>query len=330
MGLRAEPSPPVYLVTGSEELLVHRTSEALVGELRAALGGQVEFTDVRVGELPEGTLPDLRTASLFGDPRIVRIREAEALPAAAAAELAALLDAPAAGTTVVVAAKGTGRIRKLATAVKKAGGRIDVTVPADWDARGWRRLVADELARHDRRAGEDALGALLEVAGHDVTTIVSKVAEVVRVCPTDPLAATDVEAVLAGQGNRGAFAVADAMCARDPARAVALLRGALAAGEEPVMVLGALSYRIRSIVAAGGGLLDAGDAAEQRGRLGFSASAGQVKHLRRQRRAFGPGELTRAYATLAEADRALKGSDLPPGFVLEQAVAAIATAQPAP
>ena len=321
--------PPVYLVTGPEELLVRREAERLLAGLREEAGGEVELTDVRAAELGEDGLPDLRTASLFGAPRVVRVRDAQELRAEHARALTALLEAPPADATVVLTASGTGRIQSLAKGIKAAGGRIDVGVPPDFDAKGWQRLVAEELARHGLSGQPPALQAILDHAGHDVGTIAAKVNGLARVVEAGRVGVDDIEEAIAGHGNKGAFAVADAMCDRDPARAVTLLRGSLEAGEEPLMILGALTYRIRAIVAAGGGLVGRTDAKEQRGRMGFSVSKGQLGHLERHRKAFGPGELTTAYRTLAEADRALKGSDLEPGAVLEQAVAAIATrAQP--
>ena len=317
--------PAVYLVTGPEELLVRREADRLQSELREEAGGEVELTDVRAAELGEEGLPDLRTASLFGAPRVVRIRDAQDLRAEHGKALEALLEAPPTDATVVLTASGTGRIQGLAKAIKAAGGRIDVGAPPDWDAKAWQRLAAEELARHGLSAQPAALQAILDHAGHDVGTIAGKVAALARVAASERVSVDEVEEAIAGHGNKGAFAIADAMCERDPARAVRLLRGSLEAGEEPLMILGALAYRIRAVVAAGGGLVGRTDAKEQRARIGFSVSKGQFGHLERHRRSFGAGELTAAYRTLAEADLALKGSDLEPGAVLEQAVAAIAT-----
>jgi DNA polymerase III delta subunit len=58
---------------------------------------------------------------------------------------------------------------------------------------------------------------------------------------------------------------------------------------------------------------------------GLTVSAGQLRHLERARRNFGAGELTAAYRTLADADVALKGGELPPRLVIERAVVEVAT-----
>jgi len=50
-----------------------------------------------------------------------------------------------------------------------------------------------------------------------------------------------------------------------------------------------------------------------------------VRRLQGVRRNFGPGELTTAYRALADADREIKGGELPAAFVLERAVVTVAT-----
>lgn len=310
------PRPPLYLLTGPEELLLRRAADKVLDELRAE-EGELEVVDLRAGELGEAGLPDLRTGSLFGNRRAVLIREAQDLPAEASAALLAEVAGPPPDATVVLLATATGRIQKLARRVKELGGRVDVTPPREWEERKWQALVADEFARHGRKADREAVDAVLAHAGLEVGGIAEKVAQVAASAPPGRVGKPHVEAVVVGHGSRGAFAVADAMCDRAPAEALTLLRGVLEAGNDPVMVLGALAYRMRTLVAVAGNL-------EPRS-VGLNVSAGQVRRLKGVRRNFGGGELTRAYRTLADADAQLKGGELPGHLVLERAVVAVAT-----
>ena len=313
--------PAAYLVTGPEELLVRREAERVIAELTAAAGGEIDLTDVRAADVAEHGLPDLQTGSLFGAPRVVRIRDAEELGAEAQEGLRRLLDGPAPEGTLVLTASGTGRIRSLADRIGKLGGRVDAKPPPDWDAGAWQRLAASELARHERDPDADAVQSLLDHAGYDAAALAEKAAQVAAAAPPGRITAAQVDDLVVGHGSRGAFAVADAMCEGDAAGAVRLLRGVLEGGNDPVMVLGALAYRIRAIVAVAGRV-----ATKEQSGLGISS--GQAGHLQRARRGFGPGQLTHAYRHLADADAAIKGSDLPPAAVLEQTVVAIASREP--
>ncbi len=308
--------PPMYLFTGAEELLVRRAAERLLTELRSE--GPVEVIDVRAGELKEQGLPDLRTGSLFGDRRALLIREAQDLPADLSAQLVGELEGSPPDATVLLLASGTGRIMKLAKAIKAAGGRVDVAPPRDWEDAKWSGLVREEFGQHRRRADAAAIQAILDHAGLDVSQIAEKVAQVVAAAPAGTIDVAAVERSVVGHGSRGSFAVADAMCERQPAKALELLRGVLETGSDPVMVLGALVYRVRSLVAVAG-RVDPRD-------VGLRISAGQARRLQGVRRNFGPGELTAAVRALADADVELKSGELPPDLVIERAVVRIATA----
>ncbi|HUH06293.1 MAG TPA: hypothetical protein VML96_00665 [Egibacteraceae bacterium] len=214
-------------------------------------------------------------------------------------------------------ATGTARIQKLARAIADAGGRVDVQPPKDWEDRRWSQLVVEEFRRSGRSADDGAVAAVLGHAGLDVGAIAEKVAQAAASTPEGTIRAEHVDAVVVGHGNRGSFAVADAMCEGQPAEALELLRGALEHGDDPVMVLGALVYRLRSIVAVAGGLDPKS--------VGLNVSPGQFRRLHALRRTFGPGALTAAYQTLAEADVQIKGGELPAALIVERAVVAVAS-----
>jgi DNA polymerase III subunit delta len=307
--------PPVRLLTGPVELLLRRAADQLLDELRG--GGELEVEDVRAGDLRDGGLPDVWTGSLFGTPRAIVIREAQDLPSATGASLIELLSGPVPAATVILLATATGRIQKLAKAVKAAGGRTDVAPPRDWEDRKWAGLVHEEFRRHQRTPDDTAVDAILAHAGLDVHAVAEKVAQVAAAAPEGTITRAHVDDLVVGVGNRGAFAVADAMCDREPEEALTLLRGAFAAGEDPVKVLGALVYRLRAIVAVAGGL--------DGKTVGVSVSPGQARRLKSVRRNFGPGELTSAYARLAAADLEIKSGELPPELVMERAVVEVAT-----
>lgn len=305
-----------HLFTGPEELLLRRAAEEVLDRLRAA--GPVEVTDLRASEIGDSGFPDVRTTSLFGTPRALLLREAHELTAPSVAALGELVAAPPDATTVILLARNTTRFPKLAKQIAAVGEKTEVAPPKDWEDKRWEAFVVAEFARHGRKASAAAVTALLAHAGLDVAGIAEKTAQAVAATAPDKVVGPeDVERVVVGHGSRGSFAIADAMCDRRPAEALALLRGALESGDDPVLILGALVYRLRSIVAVAGRI-------EPRS-VGLGISAGQARRLQAVRRNFGAGELTAAYRVLADADREIKGGELPPELVLERAVARIAS-----
>jgi DNA polymerase-3 subunit delta len=309
--------PPAYLLTGPEHLLVRRAADQVLAELTAEAGGELEVTEVRGSDLGEDALPDLRTASLFAVPRAYVVRDAHLLPKVAARALQHEIEGRTATATIVLLATQTKPILGLAKSVKDAGGRIDVAPPKEWEERAWRRLVVDEFRLHQRVPAEDAIDAVLDASGLSVNAIAEKVAQAAAVGEKGaPVTREQVEQVVVGHGSRGGFAVADAMCARDPAEALRLLRGCLDAGDHPVMVLGALTYKVRQLIAVAAGL--DGKA------VGVTISRGQQARLQQMRSRFGPGELTAAMQHLAACDLEIKSGDLDPAFAVERAVLGVA------
>ncbi|WP_370325652.1 DNA polymerase III subunit delta [Euzebya sp.] len=315
--------PPAYLFTGPEHLLVRRAADQLLDELREEAGGELDITEVRGSDLGEDNLPDLRTASLFAIPRAYVVRDAQLLPKVAARALQREVEGATAEATIVLLSSGTKPILGLAKAIKAAGGRIDTAPPKEWEDKAWRRLVIDEFRRHQRVPTDDAVDAVLDASGLTVNGIAEKVAQASAATEKGTtVSREDVEQVVVGHGSRGAFAVADAMCAREPAEALRLLRGCLEAGDHPVMVLGALTYKMRQLIAVAAGL--DGKA------VGLSLSRPQVARLQSARSRFGPGELTAAVQHLAACDLEIKSGDLDPALAVERAVLGVASTERLP
>lgn len=308
------PPVPVHVLAGDDELLLQRALERLLAQLRA------DRPDTHVEQVDGSQLaglPELRTASLFGGTRAVVVRDADRLSGGALDEVLAYLEAPDTGSVLVLVAESTDRRQRLFKRAQATGARIEmVRAPRPWDQRAWEQLVETELRRLDRDPDPAAVAAILAHAGTDAATIASKCAQVAAATPpSGRISPAQVEAVVEGHGNRGAFPVADAVADRDPAAAILALRGALDGGEQPLAVLGAIAFRLRQLLQVRGGA-----SPDEAG-----VSPAHHRHLLRSARRFSPGELPWCHDRLCRADLDLKGSDLPGDLTLEIAVIELAT-----
>jgi len=306
---------PVLLIVGDDDLLLHRELERALADLRER---DPELTVDTCDVQETDHLPELRTASLFGGRTCVVVRGAEGVSGDLKAEIEAYLASPTDEAVLVLVARGVGKIQKIAKLAKEHGERLDVKTPPDWDDRGWQRLVGEEFRRLSRKADATAIAALMAHAGNDPATIASKVGSV---CATHGdaamLTAEHVESAVEGHGRRSGFAIADAVAERDPAGALVAVRGSLEAGEAPLAILGALTFRMRQLllVRSGATPKDAG------------VSPGQHRRLQGLAAAFNPGELAWCHDRLAQLDVDLKGGDLPDHLYLELAILEVATPQ---
>lgn len=300
------------LVTSDDPLLLRRGIDRALRDVPE--GADVERTDV-----DEEGLPDVRTTSLFGGDTVHVLRFSRVPSGGVLDEVRALAEAPG-DTPVVVAVEHSSRnlpktLRDLADV---AGHHVDVTRPPDWADEQWDRLVGDEFRTHGRHADASAIAAIRRHAGLEPGTIAVQVATVCASAAsgTDTLTEADVERVLEGHGRQSGFAIADAVVARDAPTALTATRGALEAGDSPVMLLGALGYRLRQLL-----VLRAGGDGRAAGLGRRPVSGGRLRALSGEaRQSFGPGELAWAVDRLAQLDHDLKGSDLPSDLLFEVAV----------
>ncbi len=233
-------------------------------------------------------------------------------------EVETYLESPSEDAVLVLVARGVGKVQKIAKLAKQRGERSDVKAPADWDDRGWDRLVGEEFRRLKRKADASAIAALRAHAGTVPGVIASKVGQVCAAEPSAPTITADhVEATVEGHGKVSGFTVADAVVDREPGTAIVALRGALESGEAPLALLGALTYRFRQLLQIRGGA-DAKSA---------GVPPGQFKRLQGLAGRFGPGELAWCHDRIAQLDVDLKGSELPADLVLELGVIELATSR---
>ena len=300
------------LVTSDDPLLLRRGVDRALRDVPD--GADVERTDV-----DEEGLPDVRTTSLFGGDTVHVLRFSRVPSGGVLDEVRALAEAPG-DTPVVVAVEHSSRSlpKTLKDLAGLAGQHIDVTRPPDWADEQWDRLVGDEFRALGRHADATAIAAIRRHAGLEPGTIAVQVATVCASAPsgTGALTEEDVERVLEGHGRQSGFAIADAVVARDAAAALTATRGALEAGDAPVMLLGALAYRLRQLL-----VLRAGGDGRAAGLGRRPVSGGRLRNLTREaRESVGPGELAWAVDRLARLDHDLKGSDLPSDLLFEVAV----------
>jgi len=304
----------VLLVTGDDDLLLQREVERRIEALQAE-DPQLTVDRYDIAELAH--LPELRTASLFGGGAVVVLRGVEAATGDLKSEVEDYLAKPAEEATLVLVARGTGRIQRIAKAAAEVGERVDVKRPPDYDTRRWDRLVGEEFRRLGRKADATAVAAIRTHAGTDPAAIASQVGSVAAAhLGVAVLTAEHVDEVVQGTGKASGFDVADAVAARDPQAALVALRGALDAGDAPLALLGAVAWRLRQLLQ-----VRSGSSAREAG----IRSEGQYRHLVDHAARFHPGELAWCHDRLARLDVDLKGAQLPDTVLLELGILEVAT-----
>ncbi len=316
LGWDQAPLAPVVLVRGAESVLADR-AVAHVRELAKSEDPHLEVTQLEAAAYEPGLLELAASPSLFGERRLLVVAAVEAAPDVFLDEAIAYLPTAPDDVTLVLRHGGGQRGKKLLDAVAAAGFPVVACDPVKKDADKV-AFVQDELRRAHRRADAAAVRALVDAVGADLQELVAACAQLVA----DTSGTVTVEVVRRYHGGRveaTGFAVADAAVAGDAARALGLLRHAMATGLEPVVLVAALASKLRTLAKVGA-TRGAGAAQD----LGLPSW--QVDKARRELGGWTPEGLAAAITAVAAADAEVKGEGRDKRYAVERAVLRITQA----
>jgi DNA polymerase-3 subunit delta len=237
---------PVYLVAGDEPLQREECADAIRKAAR-----ERGYTDRQVFVAERGfEWQTLLTAgaslSLFASQRILELRLPTGKPGAQGAEaLAAYAQNPAPDTLLlVISHERPERNARWAEALERAGVAITVW-PLEGQALGaW---VRARLKSRGLEPSADAVTLIADRVEGNLLAAAQEVDKLVLLTPAGPLDAEAVAEAVADSARYDAFKLVDAALVGDLPRTVRILEGLQAEGEEPVMVLGALTRQLKEL-----------------------------------------------------------------------------------
>lgn len=312
-----EPAP-VVLLHGPEEFFATQARRRVIGLQREA-HGEVEIHELSGAEYTPGSLTAATSPSLFGDSRVVVVREMEKMTEELLEESLEYLRHPDQDCVLLLIHGGGTRGRKLIDAVKAAKHPVIDCRPLKTD-----REKTDFLYYVVRESGKriepDAARMLIAAAGRDVSELYSAARQLIE---DGPATLTDavVEKYYGGRVEVTAFRVADAAVSGNSGAALRSLRQALDTGVDPVPLVGALASRVRMIAQVHDRREPPAQAAKALGMAPWQAEQAQ-----RDARRFSSEALGKALRSLADADAQVKGEAQDPIYSLERAVLALSIA----
>jgi DNA polymerase-3 subunit delta len=259
--------------------------------------------------------------SLFGEARLLVIRSAQDVRAAAMPVLGPYLETPSDGTLIVVQHVGGAKGKAILDLARKAKaleiGCAKLTRP---DERA--EFVRAEVRRCGGRIGPDAVSVLLDAVGSDLRELAAVSAQLV----SDSGGEVGVDIVRAyhrGRAEVSGFAVSDLAVVGRSGPALEALRFALSVGVPHVVIADALADGVRSVarVASAG----RGDQYALAKKLGMPPW--KVKRASAQARGWTEAGLRQALGVVATLNADVKGAAADPSFALERAVRRIGAAR---
>ncbi len=252
-----DPSKQITLIYGSASGLRQRVVAQVV---ETALPPEEREWGLTVLDAPEagleGIVGHLRSGSLMASDRVLVVRAADKLPAAAQRQLAAALRQVPAETRVVfdcevsAESRGGAPVRPdLKSAIADVGQIVEAAPPGDRELPGW---IAQEAAARGKRMPIPVATAFVGIVGSRVDLMLGELDKLITYVGTDlqDITIADVNEVVCGEKESTIFELVDAIGKRDARSALAILPDLLpASGVQGAAIglLGMISRQIRVI-----------------------------------------------------------------------------------
>ena len=303
------------LLQGGESLLADRAITEIISNSPNSTVTQLDASELEVGQITDALAP-----SLFGEDRIIVIREIQDLVAEEGEEVTTFLDNPEDGVHLVLWHKGGVKGKALLDKIKKAKPVIIACDAIKKDSEK-SDFIRAEFKRLGRKVTTDAVQALLDSLGSDLREMSAAISQLA----SDVAQGKEIDEVAVAKFQQGrietsGFDVADA--ALDGKRDLALLalRNALDTGTDPVLITSALAGSLRALAKVSGA---------SRGVKSFDLASSlglppwQIDKARRQLVHWTPATLAGAVVAVAQADADIKGAAVDPIHSLERAIITI-------
>ena len=305
----------ITLIQGGEELLADRAiSEAIAASIDATV------TQLSADTLELGQITDALAPSLFGDARIIVIKEIQDLASDLNEEIISYLDNPDEGVTLVLWHKGGVKGKALLERIKKSKPHLITVEPLKKESDKV-EFVRSEFARLGRTIDSGAVQAIVDALGSDMRELSGVCSQLASdVTPGTPINVEHVAKFQRGRVETTGFDVADAVLEGKTDLALVTLRQALDTGVDPVMIISAIAGSLRTLAKVSGA---------NRGSKSFELAASlglppwQIDKARRQLAGWSPASLAGAVVALSQADADIKGAASDPIYALERSVIAI-------
>jgi DNA polymerase-3 subunit delta len=308
------------LVSGDEELLVARAVADVTAIARAS-DPDADVREFDAAALAPGELAEALSPSLFGDRRVVVVRNGQDAKKDLVAALLGYARDPDPEVSLVVTHAGGAKGKAFAEGLRDAGA---IVVSAAKLTRQRERVdfVRNEVRRLGGKCGEDAAEALLAAVGNDLRELAAACAQLIA-DTGGRVSAETVSRYYRGRAEVSGFTVADAVMVGDIPAALEALRWALQVGVDPVPIADALADGVRTVAR----VASAGRGSPYQLASSLGMPAWKIERAQRQARGWTAEGLVDAMHVAAQCNAAVKGGSDDRGYALERAVFAVSAAR---
>jgi DNA polymerase-3 subunit delta len=309
----------LVLIQGPESLLADRAISQVVSKYPNA-----QISNLYSDELEVGVITDNLAPSLFGDQRVVVIRDIQDLAAECTEEIASYLENQDENLVLVLWHKGGVKGKGLVDKVKKLNPQLLSAEAIKKDSEK-SDFIRNEFKNLNRKISTEAIQALIDSLGSDLRELGAACSQLASDVELQKIIdAEDVAKYQQGRVESTGFDVADAAVEGKTAEALIALRNALATGTDPVLIVSALASSFRTLAKVSG---------SSKGSNPYELASSlalapwQIDKARKQLNGWSENGLVKAVIAIAAVDADIKGAASDPKYALERAIMTVSTAK---
>jgi DNA polymerase-3 subunit delta len=309
----------LVLIQGPESLLADRAISQVISKYPNA-----QISNLHSDELEVGVITDNLAPSLFGDQRVVVIRDIQDLAAECTEEIASYLENQDENLVLVLWHKGGVKGKGLVDKVKKLNPQLLSAEAIKKDSEK-SDFIRNEFKNLNRKISTEAVQALIDSLGSDLRELGAACSQLASDVELQKVIdAEDVAKYQQGRVESTGFDVADAAVEGKTAEALIALRNALATGTDPVLIVSALASSFRTLAKVSG---------SSKGSNPYELASSlalapwQIDKARKQLNGWSENGLVKAVIAIAAVDADIKGAASDPKYALERAIMTVSTAK---
>lgn len=305
----------LVLVVGPETFLADRALQVLATRMRS-VDPQVELSDLDASSYQQGELLQRASPSLFGEPRLVRISGVEKCTDDFLEDALEYLTQPQPDVVVTFRHQGGNRGKKLLDALRATGSH-GLVVECKEIRKDDERVafISAEFSAANVAIEPRATRALADAFTTDLAELAAACAQLIADAEGASVSEAVVNRYYGGRVEATTFQIADHAIAGRGTEALILLRHALHAGVEPVLLVAAFAMKLRSMAKVGGAKGGLDQVASDLG-----IPSWQVRIARENLRGWDERGLGNSIVTVADTDALVKGGGRDPHYALEKMV----------
>ncbi len=244
--LQAGQIPELIFLYGQEPYLVQRAAQKVRRAVLAAENDDFNDNQFYAKDLQvEQVLDAAQTLPVFAAKRLVTVKDAHLLPAAALEEFLGYLKDPVPETCLLFIAEKIDSRRKFFQQFKKQGALIEFKPVSERDLP---RHVRSYLDQRDYRISADALELFCSLVGGGLNEVHSELDKLLLYLGERTLVdLVDVQAIVSKGRAENIFELGNAVGKGDAARALTLVKRLVEAGEAPLKILSLLVRHFRQL-----------------------------------------------------------------------------------